>query len=72
MEVLFHLWSGGLGQRLWRIGSLRKIPFSRHLSQVGHYKNWREWAHTVHNLNKGEGPRKREEGRREDYARDQR
>ena len=42
------------------------------LSQVGHYKNWREWAHTVHNLDKGEGPRKREEGRREDYARDQR
>ena len=26
MEVLFHLWSGGLGQRLWRIGSLRKNP----------------------------------------------
>ena len=33
--------------------------------QVGHYKNWREWSHTVHNLDKGEGQRKREEGRRE-------
>ena len=54
------------------VQSLRKIPFAKHLSQVGHYKNWREWAHTVHNLNNGEGPRKREEGRREDYARDQR
>ena len=29
MEVLFHLWGGGLGQRLWRIGSLRQIPFEQ-------------------------------------------
>ena len=42
------------------------------LDQVGHYKNWREWSHTVHNLDKGEGSRRREDGRREDYSRDHR
>ena len=49
-----------------------KYSMKNSLCQVGHYKNWREWAHTVHNLDKEERPRKREEGRREDYARDKR
>ena len=74
LEVLFHLWSGDLGQRLRGIGRMQsKEKIERHQKfQVGHYKNWREWSHTVHNLDKGEGQRKREEGRREDYSRDQR
>jgi len=64
-------WTAGL---LWKFFSTCGVEaWDRDFGElVGHYKNWREWAHTVHNLNKGEGPRKREEGRREDYARDQR
>jgi len=64
-------WTAGL---LWKFFSTCGVEaWDRDFGElVGHYKNWREWAHTVHNLDKGEGPRKREEGRREDYARDQR
>jgi len=64
-------WTAGL---LWKFFSTCGVEaWDRDFGElVGHYKNWREWAHTVHNLEKGEGPRKREEGRREDYARDQR
>lgn len=64
-------WTAGL---LWKFFSTCGVEtWDRDFGElVGHYKNWREWAHTVHNLDKGEGGRKREEGRREDYARDQR
>ena len=62
-------WDRDLGEL---VGDKCNSSMVVYLSQVGHYKNWREWAHTVHNLDKGEGGRKREEGRREDYARDQR
>jgi len=64
-------WTAGL---LWKFFSTCGVEtWDRDFGElVGHYKNWREWTHTVHNLDKGEGGRKREEGRREDYARDQR
>ena len=75
VEVLFHLRSGDLGQGLWGIGTSGNSEgevINLILDQVGHYKNWREWSHTVHNLDKGEGSRRREDGRREDYSRDHR
>ena len=64
-------WDRDFGE-LVQVGNSEGKVINLILDQVGHYKNWREWSHTVHNLDKGEGPRRREDGRREDYSRDHR
>ena len=48
-------WDRDLGEL---VGDKCNSSMVVYLSQVGHYKNWREWAHTVHNLDKGEGGRR--------------
>ena len=64
-------WDRDFGE-LVQVGNSEGKVINLILDQVGHYKNWREWSHTVHNLDKGEGSRRREDGRREDYSRDHR